>query len=711
MAFNIDDLQIVITAESISAVQTISKLASSLRTLSKLELDSSRIRAFVQEIAELGEQGEGLRIVATELTAISHALSRFKVPKQTSNIASNVMGSTDPQDIMLVEESPSLSKAGKNVDVFLESIKRLNDAGRDVSGLNNIATALHSMAASASELKKTTLTLSQFSKQAKEGSKHASNFISTIARLAKVMVLRMVLRSVIKGMKEGIEMFVNWDKTSNRSMAGAANAMDRLKNALANLKGQFGAFFGGLLTQVEPILTWLINALTRVFDVLQMISRVLQGHNNYYKYIAGSAKSAANEASKLKRILFGFDELNVLPSDNGGGGGGGGAIGDYELAELDGWVARAAKEIGNQYEGRPLIRLLLFGAKGAQYLLEWIGENISGPIVLWFRDTAIPWVKQAAADVWHAIVGFITDTVPGWFKQAGKWLNNWFTENLIKIWNKVPAKWRVPLEDAYNTVKTYFFEPMGMIIETIMKSLGLLIKFITNPSNWNSAGFEKFTSDLQTLWTTTMNTIALKWEMAKGKVDEGLEGLPKEGANALEEFRKEVDNSDFMLKLKAKVDRQNFTWATNNLLNDAQKQLYENPLEIPTVISTNTENHRNNSGKQWLNPGLIGQDDIWGFASGGVPSVGSLFYAGEAGAEIVANMSHGTGVMNVSQMQDAVANGNIEVVNAVYTMANMVANAINNKDFDVYMDSAKVGQSVSKYQFNQARRGVTQGAY
>ena len=66
-------------------------------------------------------------------------------------------------------------------------------------------------------------------------------------------------------------------------------------------------------------------------------------------------------------------------------------------------------------------------------------------------------------------------------------------------------------------------------------------------------------------------------------------------------------------------------------------------------------------------------------------------------------MGHSTGVMNVSQMQDAVANGNIEVVNAVYAMANMVVNAVNAKDTNVYLDAQKVGQSVSQYQLNYAR--------
>ena len=110
----------------------------------------------------------------------------------------------------------------------------------------------------------------------------------------------------------------------------------------------------------------------------------------------------------------------------------------------------------------------------------------------------------------------------------------------------------------------------------------------------------------------------------------------------------------------------------------------------------------------------IGLAGVFGLAGGGIipnATSGTLFYAGEAGAEVVANLGHSTGVMNVSQMQDAVANGNIEVVNAIYALANTVITTVNNKSFDVYMDASKVGQSVSKYQFNQARRGITQGAY
>ena len=59
------------------------------------------------------------------------------------------------------------------------------------------------------------------------------------------------------------------------------------------------------------------------------------------------------------------------------------------------------------------------------------------------------------------------------------------------------------------------------------------------------------------------------------------------------------------------------------------------------------------------------------FADGGVPQKGSFFWAGEAGAELVANMPNGnTGVMNIEQLESAVARGMVIGLSAVDTKDN-----------------------------------------
>ena len=83
---------------------------------------------------------------------------------------------------------------------------------------------------------------------------------------------------------------------------------------------------------------------------------------------------------------------------------------------------------------------------------------------------------------------------------------------------------------------------------------------------------------------------------------------------------------------------------------------------------------------------------------------GTLFVAGEAGAEVVANLGNKTGVMNVNQMEAAVANGNIGVINAIYGMANMVVKAVESIDTDVVLDGETLADKMYRYNQNAANR-------
>ena len=89
---------------------------------------------------------------------------------------------------------------------------------------------------------------------------------------------------------------------------------------------------------------------------------------------------------------------------------------------------------------------------------------------------------------------------------------------------------------------------------------------------------------------------------------------------------------------------------------------------------------------------------------GSMENDGTLFVAGEAGPEIVANMGSRTGVMNVDQMEAAVANGNIGVINAVYQMANMIVKAVNEIDPDITLDGESMANAMYKYNKQAANR-------
>lgn len=121
-------------------------------------------------------------------------------------------------------------------------------------------------------------------------------------------------------------------------MSAALSSNQQLQNQLTAIKGVFGQAF-------LPIITVLINGLSKVVALADRIYQIFSGMSLISKYnatqmskTAGSAGTAAKKAKELKRQLAGFDELNVL-SDNssdtgGGGGGGGGADGLFKTPEL-----------------------------------------------------------------------------------------------------------------------------------------------------------------------------------------------------------------------------------------------------------------------------------------------------------------------------------------------------------------------------------------
>jgi len=104
--------------------------------------------------------------------------------------------------------------------------------------------------------------------------------------------------------------------------------------------------------------------------------------------------------------------------------------------------------------------------------------------------------------------------------------------------------------------------------------------------------------------------------------------------------------------------------------------------------------------KKFLNITQIPKFNVEWYAEGGVHdlSMGSLFVAGEAGAEIVTNMGNGrTGVTNVEQMKEAVREGNLELLSAVQGGINVLVRAINDIDPDITIDGQSLADKLRPY--------------
>lgn len=112
---------------------------------------------------------------------------------------------------------------------------------------------------------------------------------------------------------------------------------------------------------------------------------------------------------------------------------------------------------------------------------------------------------------------------------------------------------------------------------------------------------------------------------------------------------------------------------------------------------------------EWAKTTVLGKEfkypkdfDVSFAAKGGMFDMGSLVWAGERGAEIVANASGGrTGVMNVQQMQDAVYDGVYSAV--VAAMRATAGGGSSEQAVNVYLDGKQLTQAVEQ---RQRERGV-----
>jgi hypothetical protein len=94
--------------------------------------------------------------------------------------------------------------------------------------------------------------------------------------------------------------------------------------------------------------------------------------------------------------------------------------------------------------------------------------------------------------------------------------------------------------------------------------------------------------------------------------------------------------------------------------------------------------------------GMNGWPKLSFAANGGIFDTGSLIWAGETGAEVVANAGGGkTGVMNVQQMQEAVYEG---VYSAVISAMRANGGNSGSQEVNVYLDGRKLAASVERHQ-------------
>ena len=209
-------------------------------------------------------------------------------------------------------------------------------------------------------------------------------------RIAQTMMIRMAIRALFAGMKEGFQNYYQYAKATNGAFA---KEMDSVSSAWAQLKNQMGSAMAGAVSAALPAITVLCNALVTAFNYASQLFALLSGKKSWSKATTqvkefgnavNNAGGGGGGGGGLKELLADFDELNVIASESGGGGGGGGA-------------ADTAEEFTDMFE-----EMYSFD-KGIKDIVTWLEEHL-------------PIVNAAVAALVSKLLGFsapLTLTITG----------------------------------------------------------------------------------------------------------------------------------------------------------------------------------------------------------------------------------------------------------------------------------------------------------
>ena len=239
----------------------------------------------------------------------------------------------------------AFSNMGANIDTgkfdtLSERLDDIVDKMNQMSGKSGNASV---------EIKETTKQVSSLGTAAGKSGGFFDKFGKSIGRIAFYRLLRTAIKAVGQAFKEGLQNAYAFSKLHGGPLA---NAMDKITKSSTIMKNQLGAAFGGLITAIAPVITFLTNLLTRFATFLTQIFALLGGQNTYKVATDGFSdieQAAGGAGGAVKGLLAPWDELNVIGQESGGGGGASAldaAAGMFEYAEVPEWLSNLWESSG-----------------------------------------------------------------------------------------------------------------------------------------------------------------------------------------------------------------------------------------------------------------------------------------------------------------------------------------------------------------------------
>ena len=681
MPGEVDKLQVKIEANADKALKSVDYLIGKLSSLQGVAIKTNAALQGVNlQLGELKRSAQNIRSVGDPFKTTSRGAKETKA---------------EP------------TEAKSEVDNFSKSLNKLKNHSSSVgSALGKIASGGFSLMGKAVHA-----TVGRLQK-----------FLHSIMRIAGYRAIRSALRFITQGFSQGIENLYLWSQAWNTTFAPT---MDRFATSMLYLKNGFAAMFSPLIEYFMPYIELLVDKLVDAFNWVQRLFAELTGRNTWNKAVKvqtqykeatdGTAKSV--KALREQIQLMDFDELNNLTdSDNGSGGGAGDVLNP------------------NPAEMFTLEKTAVEGMKGTFW------ENVKTKLTGWLEDQGL-WDENGFN--WHHLgeiigekLGDLWGTISQWWDSIGGWQAvvdgiSAAIEAAVDLIDGIldglfPG--RKASREEFDAQKEFNEEVTNAVKEANIKSderQKVKVGTVPDEDYWQSQIWA-ITGDLNTLTGLQAQNQDRLAKLEEKKASGGdwneydtrnltaAQFTETYLSQAINGLQKELDRADVYRRLGAEGEAYTGTFmekvanaaaeaVSNGRIDDDINNLLDTIFDTKNII--NALNGMDEKVNTWIDKilrptsyGTKGNHGSGGrFASGGYPSQGSLFWAGEAGQpEIVGNIGGRTGVASgaeITGIGDAVwSTGN--------TTANLLAELISvvrEKDLTI-APSASLGKVVTRSQ-------------
>lgn len=565
--------------------------------------------------------------------------------------------------------------------------------------------------------------------------------VAAFKRIALYRAIRTAVRSITAALKEGLTNLYNYSKEVGTAFTPAVDNLRRhvlwLKNALATA---LRPVIEALIPVIQRLVDWLVKASDFIAQVFSVLTGKVDANGRYTKAVLSDLQESNKQAKELRRTLLGFDEINRLDGDTGSSESNNAGL-MFTQADVSPEAVAAAEKIQRVWEkireiigqinwdavwkilvGIEVLKILGKIAGWLQPIVALLGGSggvvalIAAVVVafaLW-GDEISDWSKHAKKDVKSFWKGMKTGskTVNSVASLLGDFQGT-ALDIIDHLASSVYKLVRGDFKGAWYELKLLFRDIVQGLADILSDIINLAIGVAADIYNWAIVPL--------------INNIATAWEIIKrgyhnnfidfqiallnllgwiiDKINETLAGLEITINAAIKAWNYVTGNNVAPVTLK--IDSANVDKKIKELEQKKLPPITEKVKVVgewtPTTVKINVweANRALDSVGDRVNrivrslSSAIGSSGrtIEMYASGGFPSAGSLFIAGETGAspELVGNFGGGTQVMNSEQLASALYG------------AFSAALAANPQGGDIYLDGEVIYRNTVRRNNNAVR--------